>query len=100
MERDFNRKSTRVRKRHARFMEDHSAGTTPEVVSAEIAGDSTADRREPPPHPRMLSEYFRSRPQKRLPQRSRQPLGTMLLLMTRSCRFSKPTWICLICRQL
>ena len=42
VERDFNRKSTRGRKRHARFMEDHTAGTTSDVVSAEIVGDGTA----------------------------------------------------------
>ena len=29
VERDFNRKSTRGRKRHARFMEDHTAATEP-----------------------------------------------------------------------
>ena len=38
VERDFNRKSTRGRKRHARFMEDHRAGTTSDIVSAEIVG--------------------------------------------------------------
>ena len=51
VERDFNRKSTRGRKRHARFMEDHTAGTTSDVVSAEIVGDSAANRRETQPHP-------------------------------------------------
>lgn len=51
VERDFNRKSTRGRKRHARFMEDHSDGTTSDVVSVEIAGDGTADRRETEPRP-------------------------------------------------
>ncbi len=29
VERDFNRKSTRGRKRHARFMEDHACATVP-----------------------------------------------------------------------
>jgi putative transposase len=48
VERDFNRKSTRGRKRHARFMEDHSAATTPQVASVEIVDDGTADRREEP----------------------------------------------------
>ena len=51
VDRDFNRKSTRGRKRHARFMEDHSAATTPQVASVEIVGDGTADRREPEPDP-------------------------------------------------
>ena len=51
VERDFNRKSTRGRKRHARFMEDHSAGTTPDVVNVEIMVDGAADRRETEPHP-------------------------------------------------
>jgi len=31
VERDFNRKSTRGRKRHARYMEDHTAGNQPVV---------------------------------------------------------------------
>jgi putative transposase len=51
VERDFNRKSTRGRKRHARFMEDHSARTTSDVVSVEIVGDGTTDCRETEPHP-------------------------------------------------
>lgn len=51
VERDFNRKSTRGRKRHARFMEDHTAGTTSDVVSAEIVNDDTADRGETQSHP-------------------------------------------------
>ncbi len=51
VERDFNRKSTRGRKRHARFMEGHTAGTAPDVVSAEIVGGSAANRRETPPYP-------------------------------------------------
>ncbi len=51
VERDFNRKSTRGRKRQARFMEDHTAGTTSDVVSAESMGDDTATHRETQPHP-------------------------------------------------
>ncbi len=51
VERDFNRKSTRGRKRHARFMEDHTAGTTSDIVSAEIVGDIVSNRRETQPHP-------------------------------------------------
>jgi putative transposase len=51
VERDFNRKATRGRKRHARFMEDHSAATTPQVAIVEIVGDGTADRREPETDP-------------------------------------------------
>ena len=34
MERDFNRKATRGRKRHARYMEDHTAGTEPVANAA------------------------------------------------------------------
>jgi len=34
VERDFNRKSTRGRKRHARYMEDHTAGTEPVANAA------------------------------------------------------------------
>ena len=48
VERDFNRKSTRGRKRHARFMEDHTAGTTSDVVSAEIVGDGARMPRDAP----------------------------------------------------
>ena len=51
VERDFNRKSTRGRKRHARFMEDHSARTASDVVGVEIVGNGTADCRETEPHP-------------------------------------------------
>src|SRR5207249_6875154 len=51
VERDFNRKSTRGRKRHARFMEDHSTGTTADVISVEIVSNGTADRRETGRHP-------------------------------------------------
>ena len=39
VERDFNRKSTRGRKRHARFMEDHATATPAELVGTEAAGD-------------------------------------------------------------
>ena len=51
VERDFNRKSTRGRKRHARFMEDHTAATTSDVVSVEIVAMALriAERRNPPP---------------------------------------------------
>ncbi|MEO8036095.1 MAG: Mu transposase C-terminal domain-containing protein, partial [Acidobacteriota bacterium] len=41
VERDFNRKSSRGRKRHARFMEDHTAAATSDVVTAEIVGHTT-----------------------------------------------------------
>jgi hypothetical protein len=41
VERDFNRKSTRGRKRHARFMEDHTAATVSVVVGTESTGDPT-----------------------------------------------------------
>jgi putative transposase len=51
VERDFNRKSTRGRKRHARFLEDHTAGTASGAVSAEIACDGTQVSRETQPHP-------------------------------------------------
>lgn len=43
VERDFNRKSTRGRKRHARFMEDHTAASVADAVSAEIIGSDTRD---------------------------------------------------------
>jgi putative transposase len=59
VERDFNRKSTRGRKRHARFMEDHTAGTTADVVSVEIVGDGTSNRRETEPNP---ADGIRERP--------------------------------------
>jgi putative transposase len=51
VERDFNRKSTRGRKRHARFMEDHTAGSTSGMVSAEIVGDDTVNHPDAQPHP-------------------------------------------------
>ena len=51
VERDFNRKSTRGRKRHARFLEDHTAGRCSDVVNVEIVSDGTADCRETQPHP-------------------------------------------------
>ena len=43
VERDFNRKSTRGRKRHARFMEDHVAATASEVASTHPVGDGAPD---------------------------------------------------------
>src|SRR5207244_2429495 len=49
VERDFNRKSTRGRKRHARFLEDHTAGSPSGAVGAEIV--SARDPRETQPHP-------------------------------------------------
>jgi putative transposase len=51
VERDFNRKSTRGRKRHARFMEDHTAATISDVVTAEIVShimDDAGERPKPP----------------------------------------------------
>ena len=51
VERDFNRKSTRGRKRHARFLEDHPAGTTAGAVSTEIVSGDARDPRETQPHP-------------------------------------------------
>jgi putative transposase len=42
VERDFNRKSTRGRKRHARFMEDHS-NTTISTVTIQKSPDRNAD---------------------------------------------------------
>jgi len=50
VERDFNRKSTRGRKRHARFMEDHTAATIRDVVSAGIVSH-TGDVAEGHPKP-------------------------------------------------
>jgi putative transposase len=51
VERDFTRKSTRGRKRHARFLEDHTAGPTSGAVGAEIVGADARDSRETQPHP-------------------------------------------------
>jgi putative transposase len=48
VERDFNRKSTRGRKRHARFMEDHTVTTSSEVVSAKINADDAGEHPKPP----------------------------------------------------
>jgi putative transposase len=48
VERDFNRKATRGRKRHARFMEDHAAPATSEVVSAQITADAAEEHPKPP----------------------------------------------------
>jgi putative transposase len=50
VERDFNRKSTRGRKRHARFMEDHSTTTGLDVAGDEPKGHPTADRPGTQPH--------------------------------------------------
>jgi putative transposase len=47
VERDFNRKSTRGRKRHARFLEDHTAGT----ASGAVAADGPRGRPETQPNP-------------------------------------------------
>jgi len=51
VQRDFNRKSTRGRKRHARFMEDHTVAIIPDVVSAEIVGHTAEDAGEHPKPP-------------------------------------------------
>jgi putative transposase len=55
VERDFNRKSTQGRKRHARFMEDYTTATTSEVASTEPVGsgnpesqDDAGERQTPP----------------------------------------------------
>jgi len=53
VERDFNRKSTRGRKRHARFMADDTAATMSDVVSAEITGRTVDD---PGVHPKPMAE--------------------------------------------
>jgi putative transposase len=50
VERDFNRKSTRGRKRHARFLEDHTAEPTSGAVGAEIVTGVARDPRETQPH--------------------------------------------------
>ncbi len=50
VERDFNRKSTRGRKRHARYMEDHTAGHLG-AVSAEIVADAARDPQKTTTHP-------------------------------------------------
>jgi hypothetical protein len=46
VERDFNRKSTRGRKRHARFMEDYTTATTSEVAGTEPVAGGNPDRRD------------------------------------------------------
>jgi len=51
VERDFNRKSTRGRKRHARFLEDHTAEPVSGAVGAEIVSGDAGDPRETQPHP-------------------------------------------------
>jgi putative transposase len=57
VERDFNRRSTRGRKRHARFMEDHTSATTSEAATLQPAlsvpaGDE--DPRGPETRPRLI----------------------------------------------
>jgi len=46
VERDFNRKSTRGRKRHARFMEDYTTATTSEVAGTEPVAGGNPDGRD------------------------------------------------------
>ncbi|MBZ5617755.1 MAG: Mu transposase C-terminal domain-containing protein [Acidobacteriia bacterium] len=46
VERDFNRKSMRGRRRHARFMEDHATAAVSEVASTESVSDGIPDRPE------------------------------------------------------
>jgi hypothetical protein len=46
VERDFHRKSTRGRKRHARFMEDYTTATTSEVAGTEPVAGGNPDRRD------------------------------------------------------
>ena len=99
VERDFNRKSTRGRKRHARFLEDHTAGTTSGAVSAEIVADGTSNPRETQPHPADDIGNVRSRLLNRILHRSRRPPGATLSLMKRSYRYSKPIWTCLASRR-
>jgi putative transposase len=53
VERDFNRKATRGRKRHARFMEDHTAAPTSHAVAADGVGQTADDAGE---HPKPLTE--------------------------------------------
>jgi putative transposase len=58
VERDFNRKSTRGRKRHARFMEDHTPATTADVVSVVVVGNGTAEADTPPERPSCRWDAF------------------------------------------
>ncbi len=56
VERDFNRKSTRGRKRHARFMADHTSATTSEAPALQPAFTMTPgdeDPRGPEARPRL-----------------------------------------------
>jgi putative transposase len=48
VERDFNRSATRGRKRHARFMEDHTAATSSEVVGVKVTADDVGGHPRPP----------------------------------------------------
>ena len=59
VERDFNRKSTRGRKRHARFMEDHTSATISETAALQSAvsvsvGDEVPNR--PETRPRLTED--------------------------------------------
>jgi len=58
VERDFNRKSTRGRKRHARFMEDQTLATTANVVSVVVVGNSSAEAEPPPERPSGRCDAF------------------------------------------
>ena len=77
VERDFNRKSTRGRKRHARFMEDHSAGRNPRTRSASRSWAMALRFAEKQNRiPQMISENVRSlRVEQCLQHQSRQPRG-------------------------
>jgi hypothetical protein len=85
VERDFNRKSTRGRKRHARFLEDHTSTTTP-VLMLEAVRDLT------------WSIPIRI-PWTMLPRRIRRAIRTLsgptFLQMTKRCQSSKQISICL-----
>jgi putative transposase len=58
VERDFNRKSARGRKRHARFMEDQTLATTANVVSVVVVGNSSAEAEPPPERPSGRCDAF------------------------------------------
>ena len=93
VERDFNRKSTRGRKRHARFLEDHTAGAAAVAATAEFVGRVVPEPRENKPQWTGDSEDCLMQPGEPSRHQSRQPILPPVL-MRKSSRSSKPTWIC------
>ena len=59
VERDFNRKSTRGRKRHARFLEDYTSRTLPAVTLETAFRENPNDSEMAPPPPARAGEGWR-----------------------------------------